>query len=168
MENFKTNYNRKSRKKPVENKLAVYKRFIWIGIFLTIALIIVTGKVAFIQFIEGEELSKKAASQQIKNKLISPERGTIYDCTGEILAQSIAVDTVSINPGAVKYKDNSIVPNDVLAKGFSEIFSLDYGETLEKISGKTNVVTIAKKVEAGSIATLKQWMSDNKITSGIN
>ena len=168
MENFKTNYNRKSRKKPVENKLAVYKRFIWIGIFLTIALIIVTGKVAFIQFIEGEELSKKAASQQIKNKLISPERGTIYDCTGEILAQSIAVDTVSINPGAVKYIDNSVVPNDVLAKGFSEIFSLDYGETLEKISGKTNVITIAKKVEAGSIATLKQWMSDNKITSGIN
>jgi len=167
MENFRTNYKR-SRKKPVENKLALYKRFILIGITLSICLFIVIGKLAYIQFIDGEKLSKMAAAQHVKNKLISPERGTIYDCTGEILAQSIAVDTVSINPGAVKYKDNTVVPNDVLAKGFSEIFGLDYGETLEKISGKTNVVTIAKKVEAGPIASLKQWMSENNITSGIN
>lgn len=167
MENFRTNYKR-SRKKMVENKMSLYKRFIWIGISLTIFLLIVTGKVAYVQFIEGSKLSKMAASQQIKNKLISPERGTIYDCTGEILAQSIAVDTVSINPGSVKYKDNTVVPNDVLAKGFSEIFALDYGETLEKISGKTSVVTIAKKVESAPIAALKQWMSENDITSGIN
>lgn len=57
-----------------------------------------TGRLGYLQFVKGKEYSQKAYSQQMKNKIISPRRGTIYDRNGEALAVSVSVDTVSINP----------------------------------------------------------------------
>ena len=58
-----------------------------------------TGRLGYLQFVKGKEYSQRAYSQQMKNKIISPRRGTIYDKNGEPLAISVPVDTVSINPG---------------------------------------------------------------------
>ena len=57
----------------------------------TILFLFVVIHLIIIQFVQGEELSKKAYSRQMSNQIISPNRGTIYDAKGEILAQSIQV-----------------------------------------------------------------------------
>lgn len=87
---------------------------------------------------------------------------------GQTLARSAAVDTISLSPGNVLYSNGTVVPNDILASAFSEIFSLDYNETLEKLNSSSSVVTIAKKVEKEIVENLKKWMEDNDIISGIN
>lgn len=109
-----------------------------------------------------------AYNQQMKNKIISPKRGTIYDCNGEILALSVAVDTVSINPGKVCNQNNKKVDDKIVAEGLSQIFSLDYEETLKKVSSDKSVVVIAKKVETEKITELQKWMKEVGITTGIN
>ena len=108
-------------------------RLIACGIVATLGFIIVAGHLAIIQFIEGKELSKKAYNQQVNSQIISPKRGKIYDSKGETLAQSIAVDTISINPGFLTYSNNKKVENEVVAKGMSEIFNVTYEEMLEKL-----------------------------------
>ena len=67
-------------------------------------------RVAYIQFIKGQEYSSAAYNQQMKNKIISPKRGTIYDANGEVLAHSVSVDTISLNPGKVCYRNKKVVP----------------------------------------------------------
>lgn len=138
------------------------------GAIATLGFIIVCGHLAIIQFVQGKELSEKAYTQQMSNQIISPNRGTIYDAKGEILAQSIPVDTISLNPGMVKYSNNKVVEDEVIAKGISDIFDISYDEMMEELSSGKSVIVIEKKVETDKVEKLKQWMIDEKITSGIN
>ncbi len=143
-------------------------RLIACGVVATLGFIIVAGHLAIIQFVEGKELSKKAYNQQINSQIISPKRGKIYDSKGEVLAQSIAVDTISINPGFLTYSNNKKVENEVIAKGMSEIFNVTYEEMMEKLNKGKSVIVVEKKVEKDKVDKLKKWMSENKITAGIN
>lgn len=143
-------------------------RIIIFGIFATIGFLIVVAHLAIIQFVEGEELSEKAYNQQVKNQIISPNRGTIYDSKGEILAQSIAVDTISLNPGKVTYSNGKAVDEEIIAEGISNIFDITYEEIMEELQKDKSVIVIEKKVKKDKVDQLKQWMSDNKITAGIN
>ena len=55
-----------------------------------------------------------------------------------------------------------------MQNGLSDIFSLDYNETLNKINSDSNVETIVQKIEKNKVDELKNWMKDNKISVGIN
>ena len=73
------------------------------------------------------------------------------------------VDTISINPTKIEEKNKTLV-----AKGLSEIFELDYEETLKKVNSSSSFETIIKKVENDKVTKLEDWMSNNNITAGIN
>lgn len=143
-------------------------RVILLGVFATLGFIYVVWHLFVIQFVEGKEWSEKAYNQQVKNQLISPNRGTIYDANGEVLAQSIPVDTISLNPGKVVYANSKKVENEVVAEGISNIFNVTYDEMIEKLESGKSVVVIEKKVETQKVEELKKWMAENKITAGIN
>lgn len=144
------------------------KNLFILGVSATILFIGLGFRISYIQFVKGEEYSAIAYKQQIKNKIISPKRGTIYDANGEVLAHSVSVDTISLNPGKVCYRNKKVVPSEILAEGLSNIFDLDYNETLDKVESKRNVVVIAKKVETSKVTELQEWMKEKEITTGIN
>ena len=97
-------------------------------------------RIGYIQFVKGTDFRSRAYNQQTTSQVLVSKRGTIYDSTNMILAISSSVDSVSINKGQVLYTDGSKVPNETLASGFAEIFSLDYEETLEKLNEDTSVI----------------------------
>ena len=142
-----------------------------------IVFIILIGRLAWLQIVQGADLTEQMNRQMTASKTISPKRGTIYDSTGKALAISAQVDTVSIDPTKIVVEDEegeideakTKTLKETVAKEFSEIFDLDYEETLEKVSRTdTTNVTIAKKVENDKISKLETWMEDNEIYSGIN
>ena len=144
------------------------RRLIITGIVATLGFVVVTGSLVFINVVKGEEYSKKAYSQQMKNQIISPKRGAILDTNGSVLAQSISVDTVSINPSSVKYTNNKTVEPEKLAQIFSEIFDITYEDALAKAQSKKKVEIIAKKVEKEKVTKLQDWIKENNISTGIN
>jgi len=153
------------RKTKNVTKISTYNKKTLI-IILSIALILfllLIIRIGFLQFVQGADLKKQASIQQTDSRIITADRGTIYDRNGKILAISADVDTVSVNPS--KLKDSN---KEFIAKSFSEIFELDYTETLEKLQSDSSYVTIASKVETTKIEELKKWMDDNDISSGIN
>ncbi len=160
------------RKKSVnkEQKENLYSnlKLITCGALATLGFIIIAIHLAIIQFVEGKELSQKAYNQHIEAQIISPNRGKIYDAKGEILAQSIAVDTVSLNPQYITYSNRKKVEDEVIAKGMSEIFNVTYEKMMEELSKDKTVIVVEKKVEKDKINKLKKWMTDNKIVAGIN
>ena len=124
-------------------------------------------RIGFLQFVQGANLKETAVKNQLSSKTITPNRGTLYDSKGKALAVSAKVDTVSVNPSQVKYSDETEVNKEILAHAFSDIFKLDYSETLKKLNTKNSTFVIAEKVENDKITALQNWMKDNKIASGI-
>lgn len=159
----------KNKKVTKINKDFKSQNFIYIKklktIFIVIILIFVLliGRMGYLQFVQGGHLKELAYSQQSINQIISPKRGSIYDSTGKVLATSASVDTITINPNKIKDSNKEMV-----AKAFSEIFELNYEETLEKVNSDSQVETIAKKVEQDKVDLLKTWMEKNNISVGIN
>lgn len=130
--------------------------------FLVITCLI--GRIGYIQFIQGGELSSMAYQQQTLDRSINPKRGTILDSTGKnVLAVSSTVETVTVNPGNIA-KENK----EKVAQILSEIFELDYEKILKKVTKRSSIETIAKKVEKEKTDRLRIWMEKNNITTGIN
>ena len=139
--------------------------------FLILLLVLLFIRTFYLQLIDGTRLKELATKQQITDEIIAPTRGTIYDSTGQVLAISSSVDTVSINPSLIVIKDNEVATTELkykVADGLSSIFGLDYNEVLAKVNSSSSVETIIKKVEQDKINELKEWMDENDISSGIN
>ena len=124
-------------------------------VFFMILLLLI-GRLGWLQIVQGSELKEAMYAQLTTSRVISPKRGTIYDSTGKALARSAQVDTVSINSTkiVVKSSDEEVAAvktkalKEKVAKAFSDIFDLDYEETLKKVSSESKATqTIAKKVE---------------------
>ena len=147
----------------VQTKLSTKKRMrnMLFVVFIIITLLI--GRLGYIQLIEGKYLSTLAYEQQTLDRYINPKRGTIYDCNGITLAQSSTVETVTVNPGNIRKEDKEKV-----AKKLSEIFDLNYETILKKVSKRSSIETIAKKVEKSKADELREWMDEQDITTGIN
>lgn len=133
-----------------------------------IVFILLFIRLGWLQIVQSSSLKEMAYQQQVRDTVISPKRGTIYDSNKKVLAISAQVDTVSINPGKVKYRDNTLVEPSKLATIFSTIFGLDYEEVLEKINSNSSSVIIAEKQEKDKIDLLKTTLQENNITAGVN
>ncbi len=146
------------------------KKFRTLILITVIIFILLLIRIGFLQFAQGNYLKELAYKQQSINQIISPKRGNIYDSTGKALAISAQVDTITINPTKIVKNNDADTQalKEKVAKGLSDIFSIDYEEMLSKVTSNSSVETIAKKVEKDKVDELKQWMENNKITVGIN
>ena len=160
----------KNKKTKVPSNTVTSKKISYVMFSLFFLLFCLIIRLAFLQFVQGADLKEKAFKQQTVSQLISPKRGNILDTNGKSLAISAKVDTVSINPTKITDKTEALTKakKEKVAKAFSEIFELNYDETLEKLNSTASVQTIAKKVEQDKIDELKNWMKENDISTGIN
>ena len=156
------------RKKLIKiDKLGQRKLRLCMG-FSFILLILLVIRIGFLQFVQGASLKEQAVKNQLTSRTIEASRGTIYDSNGKALAKSASVDNIIVNPTSVKYKGGEEVNKEILAHAFSDIFGVDYNETLEKLKTKTKSFTIVSKVENDKVEKLQEWIKSNKISSGIS
>ena len=163
--------NHTSKKYETTVKYSKPKRVLFLVTSLILLLVILIGRIAWLQFIQGSSLKEAAIRQQTTSRIISPNRGSIYDSTGKPIAISANVDTVTINPKKFIVEDSeekTVELQEKVSKAFSEIFELDYNNVYSKVTSTNSVQTIAKKVEEDKIDKLKKWMEENEIYSGIN
>ena len=129
-----------------------------------VIIILLIGRIGYLQFIKGEELQTLAYEQQVQKRTINPKRGVIYDATGNyILAVSSTAYTITVNPTNIVKEDK-----EKLAKALSNIFELDYDTVLKKVQKNSSIETITKKVEKSKADELRQWLIDNNIQTGVN
>ena len=169
--NSKNNSNVVKINSDFESKNFIYAKKLRLILLVTIIIfVLLICRIGFLQFVQGSFLKEQAYKQQAINQIISPKRGNIYDSTGKALAISAQVDTITINPSKFEKddEDETAKYRETVAKGLSEIFELDYNETLEKVSSDSQVETIAKKVEQDKVDELTTWMEENDISVGIN
>ena len=129
-----------------------------------IILIFLIGRLAFLQFFDGNKLQILAYEQQVQQRAINAKRGTIYDSTGKYeLAVSSTVFSITVNPTNIS-KENK----EKVSKALAEIFELDYDTVLKKVNKRSSIETIVKRVEEEKADKLREWMIANSIEKGIN
>ena len=165
-----SNKKRKNRRNS-DSQYNKSNRIFILTILMSILLISLIIRIGWIQFIQGSTLKEAASRQQTTSRIISPNRGAIYDSTGKPLAISAEVDTVTINPQKFIIEDSeeeTKILQEKVTTAFSEIFELEYDEVYKKVTSTNSIQTIVKKVEEDKINELKNWMETNEISSGIN
>ncbi|MDR0978699.1 MAG: PASTA domain-containing protein [Lachnospiraceae bacterium] len=125
--------------------------------------VLLSMRIGFIQLVQGSELQSMAYLQQTLNRKTNPKRGIIYDSTGNVLAMSATVQTITVTPTNIA-KENK----EKVAKALSEIFGLEYEVVLKKVNKNTSLETIIKKVDEEKADELRLWMNENNILTGIN
>ena len=166
-QNKKYRKERKKDKNKIGEKYSDISRKRRMKIMIVIVIIIAllfSGRIAWIQFVDGDKLKQMAYEQQSLDRAVNPRRGTIYDATGEtVLAISSTVNTITVNPNNIS-KENK----EKVATALANIFELDYDTVLKKVKRNTSIETIARRVEKDKADELRIWMKDNGIDVGIN
>lgn len=139
------------------------RRMIYLLIIASAIIFLLIIRVAWLQFISGDELQTLAYEQQTLDRKINPKRGTIYDSNMTEIAVSSTVYTVTINPTNINDKNKEVV-----ARKLSEIFELDYEKVLKKVKKRSSIETIARKEEKESVDRLRVWLIENNLNQGIN
>ncbi len=162
--NFGKINKKQSKSSEITGNITRKKKVIWELIVAVFLFTFLAGRLAYIQFIEGEELQSMAYMAQTLDRNINPKRGTIYDSTGKnILAVSSTVETITVNPVNIS-KENK----EKVAEALTRIFDLDYETVLKRVTKRSSIETIVKKIDKEKADELRIWMKDNNITSGIN
>ena len=144
----------------VTNKMKL--RAIFLCFCVAVCFFIVRANMFRIQILNYEENKAEATAIQLREMELSPNRGTIYDANGKILAQSATVWTISVSP-----KESKEEQHQLIASGLSEILEVDYSSIIEKL-GKNNYYQLIKqKVDKPVADKVQQFCSENNI-SGVN
>jgi stage V sporulation protein D (sporulation-specific penicillin-binding protein) len=135
-------------------------------IVLLLMIVVGFGSVVFnlarLQIVEGEELKRRAVDNQVKDTVLTAQRGTIYDRNMKVLAKSATVWQVVLEPAYITDKNR-----DLIATGLSEILDMDKNVILEHSQKKTYYDVIKRKVESDIKDKIVEFKDKNNITNGI-
>ena len=114
---------------------------------------------ARIQLIHGEEYKEKARMQQLSDTTISPQRGTIYDCNGEVLGESATAWQVYIVPSKIESEEQM----ELTVEGLSTILEMD-AETVRKKASHSqyNYVSVKEGVENDTKNALAAFIDEHR------
>ncbi|WP_418790571.1 stage V sporulation protein D [Phosphitispora sp. TUW77] len=125
----------------------VTKLFIAVGVVLCLLI----GRLAWIQFVRGEELKEKAKLNRMDDIPIPAERGTIFDRNGEELVVSISSDSICAFPPLIKDGDP-----EKTAREIADILGMEYETVYKRITKETNFEYIKRRVDPEITQELKK------------
>jgi len=131
---------------------AVERRARWLLRLLILWGLAVVAKLFYVQIVKHDFYAELADQQQTKLIEIPAHRGTIYDRNGHILAISVPVETVVVNPAQL--------PNvEIAAAILSEILNLNQNEVLanlkQKAEEKRGYFKVADQITQDQVKRLK-------------
>lgn len=134
---------------------AVERRARWLLRLLILWGVAVVAKLFYLQIIKHDEFAELADSQQTRLVEIPAHRGTIYDRNGHVLAISIPVETVVVNPMQLPNLEvASALLADILHLNQSELLSTLQAKAAEK-RGYYKVATNITQDQLKSLKSLK-------------
>ncbi len=119
----------------------------------------------YIQVVKGDEYKTKAEAQQLSDTEISADRGIIYDCNYNVLAESASAWLVYVNPS--KIKDDA--QRKLISTTLSTILEIPEEQIYEKISNSEySYVKIKGKVEYTEKTLVVDFIDDNDLGEVVN
>lgn len=120
--------------------IALRKRLLIIFISITLLFCALSGRLFFLQMIEGEFLWSKASEQWFRDIPLKAARGKILDSNGVVLADNNLVYNVYIRPNAITDKTK-------IVEALVEDLNYTQSEAEEKVNKSASEVTVARNID---------------------
>ncbi len=131
--------------------IVIRKRVTKLFLIIGLILILLIGRLAWIQFVRGNELRDLAQKNRMDDIPVPADRGTIYDRNGKELVVSISSDSVFAIPPEVKKGD----PEKTAAE-LARILDLNYEDVYKRITKNSNFEYIKRKVDPEKSREIKK------------
>ena len=123
------------------NEIHIRIRFVILVMFIMLLLVI--GKVFYIQVISYNKLSKITEDLWSRKMTINAPRGDIIDRNGKVLATSIVTTTIYVVPNQIKDKAK-------VSKDIANILNCDYEDVYKYVSKNSSMEIIRKGMDLES------------------
>jgi stage V sporulation protein D (sporulation-specific penicillin-binding protein) len=114
-------------------------------------LMMLIGRLVWVQFVMGEELREKAYQARFRNVEVKAKRGAIYDAKGRPLAISVSTDSFYAIPAQVRKEGNT----EEKAAQIAQILEIDQAKVLDLITRHQAFVWIKRHVPDEQAQALK-------------
>lgn len=141
---------KKSRKRPI----SYFSRDRWVHLALLMVVTLVFARLVTLQVVQAADLKAKGIERRTSDINLRPERGTIFDAQGNVLAQSIPVKEIYADPktlgiliGDKKYKKTK----EEVAQELGRILAIKPQDILDKLNKNLSWVSLAHQVEMSKV-----------------
>ena len=144
------------------------KRIVIISALIVVVFALLFLRTAWIQIVNGEELSRAALEQQTSDNTVSAKRGKIYDRNFKVLAGNVTVETISITPQNLRDAiEKHNLSESRVAEEIADILKLKAEDVEKKIKKTSGFEYLKKKVDKDMADELREYIELKKL-SGIN
>lgn len=122
--------------------LLLRKRIATLFFLFTIGFCLLGGRIFWVQFVRGAELSEMATQNRMRDVPVEAKRGTIYDRNGHELAISISADSVYAIPAEVTRSQQQ----DEIARKLAQVLGIDAAEILKRLTANSSFEWIKRQI----------------------
>ena len=164
---------KKKRPRPARDMDGIFARRSRIGLFLFVAVGFgfLLMRLYYLQVTNYEFFRGEAEAQQTKDVVIEPERGSILDINGKVLAKSTIVWDITADPGQFKIppaQEGETVPDEVRldrliqsASGeLADLLGLEYGDVYGKLTKEGSRYAVLKRKVDKPLADKVEALAD--------
>ncbi len=125
------------------SRLLVRKRIATLFLLFTLGFFILGGRMFWVQFVRGAELSEKAAQNRTRDVPVESKRGIIYDRNGHDLAISVSADSVYAIPAEVLASKKE----QEIAQKLAAVLGMDESRVYDRITRQSSFEWIKRQIE---------------------
>ena len=132
-------------------------RFAWVAMFFCAWVVLIGGRLVWLQVVRHSEWVDKAQRQQHSTLDISPRRGLLYDRNLRELAMTVKMDSVYVDP--TELGENRATAAEMLAKvvhsDAADNFTSE-AQMLARFNDSKNFAWVARRVDASTAARVHE------------
>ena len=123
-------------------------RIFFVTFLIVLCFFAIAGRLFWLQIIQHDYLQQRASQQQHRTINLAARRGNIYDQKGELLATSIAVQSLYAVPRQIKNKHQ-------IAKDLSTIINQPEEKIFKAINNQRYFVWLARRLESNQVIAIQ-------------
>ena len=127
-----------------------FSRDRWVYFGLSLMILLVLGRLITLQVVQASDLKSKGVQRRTTDQSLRPERGTIYDAQGNVLAQSIPVKEIYADPNTLRDQITKKIfkrSKEDVAKDLGGILGIDSQTILDKLNKDLLWISLAHQVD---------------------
>lgn len=153
---------RKKRKAQKENSNRPYLRRILLAcVVISLMFVVLCGRLFWVMIVQHDYYEKAAIDNQTRSTSVGADRGTIYDCNMNVLANSVTVENVFLDPQYISENNEDL---DLIASGLSRLLDLDEDYIKEEAADtRLQYKVIKRKISQDLADEVRAFLDENGI-----
>ncbi|KLU60452.1 stage V sporulation protein D [Peptococcaceae bacterium CEB3] len=127
------------------------KRIAFLFLCVSVFLVVLIVRLAYVQLGQGAELTKKAEESHFRGVPVAPKRGNIEDCNGSILAMSVSSETVYAIPAEIRQSGRTAE----IAQKLAQMLHKPLDDITKLITKRAALVYVQKRVDSQAAAAVR-------------